>query len=182
MNNFLVGIAPGIINITSSGNAGNGDTTEELPTLGLTVGYRTHFLKKLGVKVEYQVFAGTPTITVPDDRSFGTGVIYGTRDVAYDGNLFVMNAVAQMEIGPLGRFVIEPGVGYSWMNHSKTKAGNGALAPIKVADSHQAFYNGTLGAGLYIGNRDQFTLSAALMVGTPTLRSWPRAFARCLAG
>jgi hypothetical protein len=168
-NNLMVGIAPSM-NLFFHEADSNPHIDETAPCLGVNVAYRTHFFPKLGVKAGSQIFMGTSTVSSVHDTTYSEyGARYSDlRSSSGDiGTVYGFNTSVQGILGPFGRFALEPGVGLTWGGQSTDsvalsgEAGSSTYVP----QGHFSYLNGILGASLFLGHRDQFNISPAVIVG-----------------
>ncbi|HKP94113.1 MAG TPA: hypothetical protein VJ385_00010 [Fibrobacteria bacterium] len=165
-DNIVIGIAPSYIGITH--DAGGDPRVEEaLPVLGVTAAYRTHFKPKLGIKAGSQFFTGTSEVTWIDRSANPYDYGYPEESRGSRGSTYGINTSVQLILGPFGRFAIEPGAGITWGGRSADTVvlSGGAGDILYRQESHYSFYNGVLGASLFLGSRDQMNISPALIVG-----------------
>ncbi len=171
-DNLVISVAPFFCTFNQGWNT-EPTAKEDLVSLAFSLGYRTHFKNKLGIKAGAQFFTAETQITqyfhVPyapgTSDYYGDGYEYSSSGSA--GKTYGVNASAQAILGPFGRFALEPGLGVSWGGHTvDTVALSGDAGDrIFVQRSHFSYYSVILGGALYLGGRDEFSISPSLSMG-----------------
>jgi hypothetical protein len=116
--------------------------------LGLSIGYRSHFLSKLGYEAGAKIMGANGVTNDFDD----------CKTDCDDGYLATVEA--RLLGGPLGRFLVMPSIGYTI---GKYTTGRGEYYP-SVRHSVRCANVG-LGLGLYFGSSDEISVIAELGFG-----------------
>lgn len=166
--NILLGIAPAIDIYEERLN--DPSRTILTPGIELFAGYRTHFAKHTGYKLELQVQAG-PTLAeyTEDYRPMGVGP--DSPDIrsssGSSGMTITSNLMGSIIIGPFWRISFDPGISLTWQAHSakevdlKGEAGNYRLS----TPNNYLLTNLVIGSSLYFGDKYQYSYSFEEMVG-----------------
>lgn len=116
---------------------------------GLSLGYRTHFLSKLGYAAGAKILVANGLTNRIDDCDSGC-------DAGY-----MATVEARLLGGPMGRFLVMPSVGYTVGKY--TVGGGDSMYPSKRHSVHCA--NVGMGLGLYFGAADEVAVMAELGFG-----------------
>lgn len=170
-HHLLVGFGAGFL-LIEEGWQFERDTiriTELAPALGFGIGYRRHLARKLGLRLGTRAFLGPTLVNLTYDKSEGGA--FRIPDVVTsngaEGVSYFLNASGQAIIGPLGKIVLEPGIGFTAGGHSAESihlegdAGESDYRP-------QAAYfslNGIMGASVYLGKEERSNLTVAILFG-----------------
>lgn len=144
-----------------------GDTvdTETSPGVGLTMGYRSHMAPKLGMKTLLHYRTGFTMV----ERAYESGnLAYQDRETGIKGTTSGFDALAQVILGPLGRFAVEPGIAYAFGWHSAESipldlygTGRDAYRPLP----RFTVVSAVMGATLYLGRYDHINPTGYISVG-----------------
>ncbi len=144
------------------------------PFGGILVGYRKHFMRGLGWQMSSQILVGKTRVDFSEDSSSRASNYYYS-DYQYETHTFaenpgtttVVNTMANLILGPMGRFTLEPGLGFTWGSNSADQVvlqfSDGPQAmPLR---KHFSYYDLALGASVYLGKTDRHVLHAGLIGG-----------------
>jgi hypothetical protein len=164
-DNLILGAGLSLQHIAFGWTDNTGDTTdtETAPSLGLMLGYRNHFSRKLGFKTALYYHTGVTTV----EREYETASwIYSNRSSGSKGTTSGFEAMGQLVLGPLGRFAIEPGIAYGLGWHSaKAISLSGYTNDTYTPKPRFSTLSAVLGASLYLGAQDQINPSGWVSVG-----------------